>query len=206
MKRIVIYLLIISCLACKSKEKEFLSIIENQDAQLKLARGLFNFVVNKEIIEYNLEGLTFPDTLSLINLNGNRIIINELLSQNKKLLFFVFDYRKSCEVCIDEAIAMINLLVKTNNKIKVLVVSNFESRREMLVFNKKISESGIALHLFNYGTFFKDISNYYPLFFIYDKDKKIKMVYVHDTVLNSTTTKYLDIISDKYFSQTSKEN
>jgi hypothetical protein len=76
----------------------------------------------------------------------------------------------------------------------------------MLVFNKKISESGIALHLFNYGTFFKDISNYYPLFFIYDKDKKIKMVYVHDTVLNSTTTKYLDIISDKYFSQTSKEN
>ena len=203
--RILLHILLTSVLiSCNQIDKNDLELINDKVTSLQksmeVKEKMFEFVLNKEIIENRSEGYKLPDTASFLDIKGTKVNIIEVVDSSKSVLFFVFT-QESCNVCIDVAVEEIKELLKEDisKKINICIIGLFDSRAQK-IFKNKFETDQVRVYAFNDNLhiFLEDIVDY-PFFFVLDKELTMDKVFIHDKYYVETTAAYLENVIDQHF-------
>lgn len=181
---IAVLFLLVPINSCKNNARNI-----NPQLEIKLRDNMIDFLVKKEIDQYQLEGLILPDSLKLFNPAQIKFTS---LKNNSKALFFVFGHN-NCSVCIDSAIESIRSLGQEyeSSGIIIYIISDMNAR-EMQIFKNKydLKDNTVLLRSSDY---LLEIFEGDPVFFTIN-DSRIEKLYIHDVTISQTTTRYLKVI------------
>ncbi|WP_269243371.1 hypothetical protein [Flavobacterium limnophilum] len=139
---IIILIILICALSYKIKfnNNDFNTISLLQDKKLKDCKTELATFEQNFIYERENENLELDGNLPLIDIEGNTVLVKNIIKANSLVLRFS---ELNCGECIN---AEINALVNNKNKIKknVILIAYYQDRRNLFVFFKDFQNKGLT--------------------------------------------------------------
>lgn len=148
---------------------------------------------NNNMVQIQLLDKTFSDSL-FINTSGAPVNIDSLFSSRKLCMYLGPEY---CSQCVSQHIETITKHMDKVGEENIVFIFQKISRRDMIYFKNthKITStiiSGPEMKTFTQNSLF-------PLFFTMDGNKKLQDVFVPLGNTPDYNTRYLKLITEKYF-------
>lgn len=158
-------------------------------------KTLLNIIINESIEGYNAEGQKLTDSLAIYSLEGERMLLSQLLNENY-FLFFRYN-ENSCGSCVDFIIPYIQRLSDEVGKEKIIILASYTENRFLKFFKKEkkiqnrffnLSEKRLGIELDA-----KDL----PYLFIMNNDKIINLAFVPQKAIPLSTERYFELIKSR---------
>lgn len=169
------------------KREEYKILVEDQEDQIKT-------LITSIEYSYNSNGKRILPDLMVQNENADSISFRSLIG-NKTIL--VFRYSEiHCQVCVDTEISLLKEMSDIIGIDNIIVLSYYDSFRNMAAF-KRINELSLpVLNLLDLGLDIEDIN--VPYYFVIDSSLIIKDVMIPNKYYPEVTKSYLNYVKDKF--------
>lgn len=177
-----------------------LQLIHNKTTQVSSLKDM-KINMLEETIEKSLnsENLKIRNNVTINDGEGPTLLKNVVSSKPMLILRYS---ELNCQTCIDVQLASLNKLADKIGKKNIIILASYNTIVNMTKF-KRINKLNLSIYNVDSIGFPLEKSNI-PFYFIIDKDRMAKLIFVPNKEFPSLTEKYFELIQNRFFSENIK--
>ena len=170
-------------------------VSELEDESIMLNNEI-SLIYNNMGIQFNSEDSKVNIDLRVINIEGDTLHLNNILSPTKPTLIFRFS-TSFCQLCVEQEITNLNKLINETNKFEIIGISDF---RDMGKYKNYVKLKSTRFETFNLidplsiELEFLQI----PYLFVINNGPQATLVFLPLKIIQENSSRYYEILKSKF--------